>query len=116
MIGRDRDGAHHHLASVGADPVSQQRDARRGSRARKTCSGCAMRWTSSTPTRTSGRRLAELVSEGYIREVPTDRSRGQDTWQTSQASGSNNPASAQHRQRAQGSDRMSLDGSPIDWN
>ena len=64
--------------------------------------------------------LAELVSEGYIREVPTDPiTRSKDTWQTSQAEPDpNNPASAGGIDNVHsGSDRKSLDGSPyIDWN
>ena len=64
--------------------------------------------------------LAELVSEGYIREVPTDPITGsKDTWQTSQAEpDSNNPASAGGIDNVHsGSDRTSLDGTRYaDWN
>ena len=63
--------------------------------------------------------LAELVSEGYIREVPTDPiTSSKDTWQTSQAEpDANNPASAGGIDNVHsGSDRTSLDGSPYaDW-
>jgi len=64
--------------------------------------------------------LSELVSEGYIREVPTDPiTKSKDTWQTSQAqSDPNNPASSGGIDNVHsGSDRKSLDGSAyIDWN
>jgi len=64
--------------------------------------------------------LAELVSEGYIREVPKDPfTDSKDTWQTSQAqSDPNNPASSGGIDNVHsGSDRKSLDGSAyIDWN
>ena len=64
--------------------------------------------------------LAELVSEGYIREVPTDPITGsKDTWQTSQAEpDANNPASAGGVDNVHsGSDRTSLDGTRYaDWN
>ena len=63
--------------------------------------------------------LAELVSEGYIREVPEDITKSKDTWQTKQAEPDpNNPASAGgidnvHR----GSDRTSLELTRYaDWN
>jgi general secretion pathway protein G len=64
--------------------------------------------------------LSELVSEGYIREVPTDPiTKSKDTWQTSQAqSDPNNPASAGGIDNVHsGSDRTALDGTKyIDWN
>ena len=64
--------------------------------------------------------LAELVSEGYIREVPTDPiTKSKDTWQTSQSEPDpNNPASAGGIDNVHsGSDRKSLDGSPyVDWD
>jgi general secretion pathway protein G len=64
--------------------------------------------------------LAELVSEGYIREVPKDpMTRSADTWQTTQAQPDpNNPASAGGVDNVHsGSDRMSLDGTPYaEWN
>jgi general secretion pathway protein G len=64
--------------------------------------------------------LAELVSEGYIREVPTDPiTKSKDTWQTEQAEpDGNNPASAGGIDNVRsGSDRLSLDGSPYsEWN
>jgi len=65
--------------------------------------------------------LAELVSEGYIREVPKDpMTRSADTWQTTQAqSDPNNPASTGGGvdNVHSGSDRTSLDGSPYsEWN
>jgi len=64
--------------------------------------------------------LAELVSEGYIREVPKDpMTNSKDTWQTTQAQPDpNNPASAGGVDNVHsGSDRMSLDGSPYsEWN
>ena len=64
--------------------------------------------------------LAELVSEGYIREVPTDPiTSSKDTWQTSQAEpDANNPASAGGIDNVHsGSDRTSLDGTRYaDWN
>jgi general secretion pathway protein G len=64
--------------------------------------------------------LAELVSEGYIREIPTDPiTKSKDTWQTSQAqSDPNNPASAGGIDNVHsGSDRVSLDGTPyVEWN
>ena len=64
--------------------------------------------------------LAELVSEGYIREIPTDPiTKSKETWQTSQAQPDpNNPASAGGIDNVHsGSDRMSLDGTPyIDWD
>ena len=64
--------------------------------------------------------LAELVSEGYIREVPKDpMTNSKDTWQTTQAQPDpNNPASAGGVDNVHsGSDRTSLDGSPYaEWN
>ncbi|HWI19987.1 MAG TPA: type II secretion system protein [Vicinamibacterales bacterium] len=57
--------------------------------------------------------LAELVSEGYIREVPTDpMTKSKDTWQTEQAEpDANNPASAGGIDDVRsGSDRVALDG------
>ncbi len=48
--------------------------------------------------------LAELVSEGYIREIPEDSiTKSKDTWQTVTAEPDpNNPASGgRHQQRAQ---------------
>lgn len=57
--------------------------------------------------------LAELVSAGYIREVPTDPiTKSKDTWQTTQAEPDpNNPASAGGVDNVHsGSDRTSLDG------
>ena len=64
--------------------------------------------------------LAELVSEGYIREVPTDPiTQSKDTWQTNQAEpDANNPASAGGIDNVHsGSDRTSLDGTRYaDWN
>ena len=64
--------------------------------------------------------LAELVSEGYIREVPTDPiTKSKDTWQTTQAQpDANNPASAGGVDNVHsGSDRTSLDGSPYsEWD
>jgi len=64
--------------------------------------------------------LTELVSEGYIREVPTDpMTKSKDTWQTTQAEpDANNPASAGGVDNVHsGSDRTSLDGTRYaDWN
>jgi general secretion pathway protein G len=64
--------------------------------------------------------LAELVSEGYIREVPTDPiTKSKDTWQT-QASepDANHPASAGGIDNVKsGSERTALDGTRYaDWN
>jgi general secretion pathway protein G len=64
--------------------------------------------------------LAELVSAGYIREVPTDpMTKSKDTWQT-QASepDPNSPASAGGIDNVKsGSDRTALDGTRYaDWN
>ena len=64
--------------------------------------------------------LAELVSEGYIREVPTDPfTRSKDTWQTKQAeTDANNPAAVGGIDDVHsGSDRTGLDGTRYaDWN
>ena len=64
--------------------------------------------------------LGELVSEGYIREVPTDPfTKSKDTWQTTQAEpDANNPASSVGIYDVKsGSDRSALDGTRYsDWN
>ena len=64
--------------------------------------------------------LNELVSEGYIREVPTDpMTKSKDTWQTSTAEpDANNPASTGGVDNVHsGSDRAGLDGTRYaDWN
>jgi general secretion pathway protein G len=64
--------------------------------------------------------LAELVSEGYIREVPTDpMTKSKDTWQTIQAEpDANNPASSIGIfDIKSGSDATALDGTRYaDWN
>jgi general secretion pathway protein G len=64
--------------------------------------------------------LAELVSEGYIREVPTDPfTNSKETWQTSTAEpDANNPASAGGIDNVHsGSDAIGLDGTRYaDWN
>jgi general secretion pathway protein G len=64
--------------------------------------------------------LAELVSEGYIREVPTDpMTKSKDTWQTDQAEPDpNNPASAGGIDDVHsGSERTALDGTRYsEWN
>ena len=64
--------------------------------------------------------LAELVSEGYIREVPVDPiTKSKDTWQTRQAEpDATNPASAGGIDDVHsGSDRQALDGTRYaDWN
>jgi len=64
--------------------------------------------------------LAELVSEGYIREVPEDpMTSSKDTWQTENAEPDpNNPSSTGGINNVKsGSDRTSLDGSRYaDWN
>jgi general secretion pathway protein G len=64
--------------------------------------------------------LAELVSEGYIREVPVDpMTKSKDTWQTRQAEPDpNNPASAGGVDDVHsGSDRLALDGTRYaDWD
>jgi general secretion pathway protein G len=57
--------------------------------------------------------LAELVSEGYIREVPVDpMTNSKDTWQTRQAEpDAGNPASSGGIDDVKsGSDRLALDG------
>lgn len=57
--------------------------------------------------------LEDLVSEGYIREVPTDpMTSSKDTWQTTPAEpDANNPASSVGIYDVKsGSDRMALDG------
>jgi general secretion pathway protein G len=63
--------------------------------------------------------LAELVSEGYIREVPVDpMTKSRDTWITKPAEpDANNPASAGGIDNVHsGSDRTALDGSRYaDW-
>lgn len=64
--------------------------------------------------------LAELVSEGYIREVPTDpMTKSKDTWQTEQAEpDGNNPASTGGIDNVRsGSDRVAMDGTRYsEWN
>lgn len=64
--------------------------------------------------------LVELVSEGYIREVPTDpMTKSKETWQTEQAEpDGNNPASAGGIDNVKsGSERTALDGSRYaDWD
>ena len=64
--------------------------------------------------------LAELVSAGYIREVPTDpMTKSKDTWQTKQAEPDpNNPASAGGVDDVHsGSDRTAMDGTRYaEWN
>jgi general secretion pathway protein G len=63
--------------------------------------------------------LAELVSEGYIREIPEDITKSKDTWQTSQAEADpGNPAAAGGIDNVHsGSDRSALDGTPYNtWN
>ena len=64
--------------------------------------------------------LAELVSEGYLREVPEDPiTKSKDTWQTSQAEpDANNPASAGGVDNVHsGSDGTALDGTRYaDWD
>lgn len=57
--------------------------------------------------------LAELVSEGYIREIPDDpTTKSKDTWQTEAAEADpNNPASTGGIKNVKsGSDRIGLDG------
>jgi general secretion pathway protein G len=59
--------------------------------------------------------LAELVSEGYIREIPEDpTTKSKDTWQTETAEpDANNPASSGGIKNVKsGSDRTGLDGKP----
>jgi len=64
--------------------------------------------------------LAELVSEGYIRELPTDpMTKSKDTWQANQAEpDAGNPASAGGIDNVHsGSDRTALDGTKYsEWN
>lgn len=64
--------------------------------------------------------LAELVSEGYIREVPIDPfTKSKDTWQTNTAEpDASNPASTVGVDNVHsGSDRTALDGSRYaDWD
>ena len=64
--------------------------------------------------------LTELVSEGYIREVPTDpMTKSKDTWQTvTAAPDANNPASGGGIDNVKsGSERTALDGTRYaDWN
>lgn len=64
--------------------------------------------------------LGELVSEGYIREVPTDPfTSSKDTWQTTAAEpDANNPASSVGIYDIKsGSDRTALDGTRYaDWD
>lgn len=65
--------------------------------------------------------LAELVSEGYIREVPTDpMTKSKDTWQTEQAEpDANNPAASAGGidNVRSGSDRTAMDGTRYsEWN
>jgi len=63
--------------------------------------------------------LAELVSEGYIREVPDDITKSKDTWQTSTAEpDASNPSAAGGIDNVHsGSDRTGLDGTRYaDWN
>ena len=64
--------------------------------------------------------LAELVSEGYIREIPEDpMTKSKDTWVTNPAEpDASNPASAGGIDNVHsGSDRLALDGTRYaDWN
>jgi general secretion pathway protein G len=63
--------------------------------------------------------LAELVSEGYIREVPSDPlTKSKDTWQTVQAEPDpNNPSAVGIYDVKSGSDATALDGTRYaDWN
>ncbi|MEO7134021.1 MAG: type II secretion system protein G, partial [Vicinamibacterales bacterium] len=64
--------------------------------------------------------LAELVSEGYIREIPEDSiTKSKDTWQSVTAEPDpNNPASGGGVSSVHsGSDRTALDGSRYaEWN
>ena len=60
--------------------------------------------------------LAELVSEGYIREVPTDpMTKSKDTWQTTQARARSEQSrvSRRHRQRPQRFRSHGLDGTRL---
>lgn len=63
--------------------------------------------------------LAELASEGYIREIPIDpMTKSKDTWTTTQAEpDANNPASQVGIYSVKsGSDRIALDGTRYsDW-
>jgi len=63
--------------------------------------------------------LAELASEGYIREIPIDpMTKSKDTWTTTQAEpDANNPASQVGIYAVKsGSDRIALDGTRYsDW-
>jgi general secretion pathway protein G len=64
--------------------------------------------------------LSELVSEGYIREIPEDPiTHSKDTWQTEQAEpDGNNPASSVGIDNVKsGSEETALDGTRYaDWN
>ena len=64
--------------------------------------------------------LAELVSAGYIREVPVDPiTKSKDSWQTKPAEADpNSPGAAGGISDVHsGSERMGLDGTPYaDWN
>jgi general secretion pathway protein G len=64
--------------------------------------------------------LSELVSEGYIREVPTDPiTKSKDTWRTEQAEpDGNNPASSGGVDNVfSGSEESALDGSKYaEWS
>ena len=65
--------------------------------------------------------LSELVSEGYIREIPTDpMTKSKDTWQTEQAEpDANNPAASAGGidDVHSGSDRTAMDGTRYsEWN
>jgi general secretion pathway protein G len=64
--------------------------------------------------------LSELVSEGYIREIPEDPiTKSKDTWRTEQAEpDANNPASAGGIDNVfSGSDESALDGSKYsEWS
>jgi len=64
--------------------------------------------------------LSELVSAGYIREIPIDpMTKSKDTWQTKQAEPDpNNPAAAGGIEDVHsGSDRIAMDGTRYsDWD
>ena len=63
--------------------------------------------------------ISELVSEGYIREVPVDPfTRSKDSWQTVAAEPDpNNPSATGIFDVKSGSDQTALDGSRYaDWN
>ena len=63
--------------------------------------------------------LSELVSEGYVRELPVDPfTRSKDSWQTVAAEPDpNNPSATGIFDVKSGSDRTALDGSRYaDWN